>query len=104
MPHLHIKSQTCENSSEKQSLLIAFSILLTHTSYCISADLDGSILLHCPSHTLPFFSSSLYLSLRKWFVCRLRLAGALYCALGKPKSEPLCIKCSTRATISVCLC
>lgn len=50
---------------------------------------------------LAFFFFCTFLRWRKWFVSRLRLTGTLCCALGKPKSELLWIKCSTRATISV---
>lgn len=49
----------------------------------------------------PFFFFCTFLRWRKWFVSKLWLTGTLCCALGKPKSELLWIKCSTRATISV---
>lgn len=54
-----------------------------------------------PSSCLFRSSPLLSFRLRKWFVCRLIQAGRLLSALGKPKHEPLCIKCSTRATIFV---
>lgn len=99
MAHAHEDSALyfCEHTR------LNYSHFLSHFP-CLSSSISFVCLqpfLHSSHPQSPIPSSSLCFRLRKWFVCRLRLAGTLCGALGKPKFEPWCIKCSTRATVSV---